>query len=325
MVLGVCKRVIANIHDAEDALQAVFLVLAKKAASIAQSDLVGNRLYGVAYRTALQARVRLGRRRAREIQVKDMPQPTVSSDMELHELHQALNLELNKLPDKYRVPIVLCDLEGRPRKDVAGRLKVPEGRAVEPAGERPAAFGAEAAPAWLGPVGRGAGDGSNAAGGYTDRRPAPRETGMPLTFMKESSTSASPATIRAPSGCPAGPGAPGGAHGSRIDWSRSGPTGGGCRDRTGERNPPCVGKIEETLARQAGTSKRPRWGASARSWSSGDRRDFETGVGRKAWRAPSGYARRCGAIVRKILDLAPGHSAAVAIQEDLFQRFKVQA
>jgi len=127
MVLGVCKRVIGNIHDAEDALQAVFLVLAKKAASIARSDLVGNWLYGVAYRTALQARARLGRRRAREIQVKDMPQPTVSSDMELHELHQALDLELNKLPDKYRVPIVLCDLEGRPRKDVAGRLKVPEG------------------------------------------------------------------------------------------------------------------------------------------------------------------------------------------------------
>jgi RNA polymerase sigma factor (sigma-70 family) len=127
MVLGVCRRVIGNIHDAEDALQAVFLVLAKKAASIAQCDLVGNWLYGVAYRTALQARARLGRRRAREIQVKDMPQPTVSSDMELHELHQALDLELNKLPDKYRVPIVLCDLEGRPRKDVAGRLKVPEG------------------------------------------------------------------------------------------------------------------------------------------------------------------------------------------------------
>jgi RNA polymerase sigma factor (sigma-70 family) len=127
MVLGVCQRVIGNLHDAEDAFQAVFLVLAKKAASIARCDLIGNWLYGVAYRTALQARGRLGRRRAREIQVKDMPQPTVSQDFELHELHQALDLELNKLPDKYRVPIVLCDLEGRPRRDVARMLKIPEG------------------------------------------------------------------------------------------------------------------------------------------------------------------------------------------------------
>jgi RNA polymerase sigma factor (sigma-70 family) len=127
MVLGVCRRVIGNVHDAEDAFQAVFLVLAKKAPSITRCELVGNWLYGVAYRTALQARGRLGRRRAREMQVKDMPQPTVSPDYELHELHQLLDQELNKLPDKYRVPIILCDLEGRPRKDVACQLKVPEG------------------------------------------------------------------------------------------------------------------------------------------------------------------------------------------------------
>src|SRR5262249_57067195 len=123
MVLGVCQRVIGNVHDAEDAFQAVFLVLAKKAASIARCDLVGNWLYGVAYRTALHARGRLGRRRSREIQVKDMPQPAVSPDYELHELHQVLDRELDKLTDKYRVPIVLCDLEGRPRKEVARLLK----------------------------------------------------------------------------------------------------------------------------------------------------------------------------------------------------------
>jgi RNA polymerase sigma factor (sigma-70 family) len=127
MVLGVCQRLIGNVQDAEDAFQAVFLVLAKKAASIARCDLVGNWLYGVACRTALQARGRLGRRRAREMQVKDMPQPTVSPDFDLHELHQVLDLELNKLSDRYRVPIVLCDLEGRSRKDVASQLKIPEG------------------------------------------------------------------------------------------------------------------------------------------------------------------------------------------------------
>jgi RNA polymerase sigma factor (sigma-70 family) len=127
MVLGVCRRVIGNVHDAEDAFQAVFLVLAKKAHAITQSDLIGNWLYGVAYRTALQARGRLGRRRAREMQVKDMPQPTIFPDYDLRDLHEALDQELSKLPDKYRVPIILCDLEGRPRKKVASQLKLPEG------------------------------------------------------------------------------------------------------------------------------------------------------------------------------------------------------
>ncbi len=129
MVLGVCQRVLGNLHDAEDAFQAVFLVLANKAGSIARSDLLGNWLYGVAYRTALQARVRRGRRRARELQVKDMPHPTVSPDapLDLHELHRVLDRELSKLADKYRVPIVLCDLEGRSRKQAAGQLQIPEG------------------------------------------------------------------------------------------------------------------------------------------------------------------------------------------------------
>jgi RNA polymerase sigma factor (sigma-70 family) len=127
MVLGVCKRILRNMYDAEDAFQAVFLVLAKKAGSIVPREHVGNWLYGVAYRTALQARAKLGRRRAHELQVNDMPHPTVAPDLDLFELHQALDLELNKLPDKYRVPIVLCDLEARSRKDVARQLRIAEG------------------------------------------------------------------------------------------------------------------------------------------------------------------------------------------------------
>jgi RNA polymerase sigma factor (sigma-70 family) len=127
MVLGVCKRVIGNLHDAQDAFQAVFLVLAKKAAAIVPRELVGNWLYGVAYRTALHARAKLCRRRARELQVKDMPHPTALPNFDLLDLHQALDQELTKLPEKYRVPIVLCDLEGRSRKDVAGQLQIPEG------------------------------------------------------------------------------------------------------------------------------------------------------------------------------------------------------
>jgi RNA polymerase sigma factor (sigma-70 family) len=127
MVLGVCARIIGNVHDAEDAFQAVFLVLARRAGSIVPRDMVGNWLYGVAYRTALQARGQLARRQTRERQVTEMPHPTVAAEVDFDALHQALDTELDRLPEKYRVPVVLCDLEGRSRKDVAGQLKIPEG------------------------------------------------------------------------------------------------------------------------------------------------------------------------------------------------------
>src|SRR6478609_3469864 len=73
MVLGVCRRLLRNEQDVEDAFQAAFLVLVRKAASIAQRELLGNWLYGVAYRTALDARSAAARRRAREKQVSEMP------------------------------------------------------------------------------------------------------------------------------------------------------------------------------------------------------------------------------------------------------------
>src|SRR3954447_1120101 len=75
MVLGVCRRVLGHAHDAEDAFQATFLVLARKARSLADPEAVGPWLYGVAYRTALEARAMSRRRRAREKQVRDVPDP----------------------------------------------------------------------------------------------------------------------------------------------------------------------------------------------------------------------------------------------------------
>src|SRR5262249_9147607 len=127
MVLGVCRRVLGCTHDAEDAFQATFLVLARKAASIAPRELVGNWLHGVARRTALCARAAQRRRRAREKQMKAMPHPTVEPDAAWQELQALLDQELGQLPVLYRAPVVLCDLEGRSRKEVARHLGVPEG------------------------------------------------------------------------------------------------------------------------------------------------------------------------------------------------------
>ncbi len=126
MVLSVCRRVLGNTHDAEDAFQATFLVLVHKAASLGMRELVGNWLYGVAYRTALEARTVAARRRVRERQVSEMPEPAMPEAAFGGDLRLLLDRELSQLPDKYRVSIVLCDLEGRPRKDVARQLGVPE-------------------------------------------------------------------------------------------------------------------------------------------------------------------------------------------------------
>ncbi len=128
LVLGVCRRVLHHRHGAEDAFQATVLVLLHKAGSIAHPELVGNWLYGVAYFTAKKAKLSAARRRARERQVSEMlrAQP-VAEEEELRELRPLLDEELTRLPEKYRVPIVLCELHGKSRKEVARHLGCPEG------------------------------------------------------------------------------------------------------------------------------------------------------------------------------------------------------
>src|SRR5882672_3376707 len=102
MVWGVCRRVLGNHQDAEDAFQVCFLVLIRKAASIASKTLLANWLYGVAYQTARKARATAARRGARERQVKDMPAPAAKGDEQLHDLAPLLDQELSRLPEKYR-------------------------------------------------------------------------------------------------------------------------------------------------------------------------------------------------------------------------------
>jgi RNA polymerase sigma factor (sigma-70 family) len=126
LVWGVCRRLL-NLHDAEDAFQATFLVLCRKAASIRRREMVASWLYGVAYQTALQARRTAARRRAREKQVREMPEPAVVERVLGSDLQPLLDQELSRLRDNYRAVLILSDLEGKTRKEVARQLGLAEG------------------------------------------------------------------------------------------------------------------------------------------------------------------------------------------------------
>jgi len=128
MVMGVCRRVLGSHQDAEDAFQATFLVLVRKAGSIAKRDLLSNWLYGVAYNVALKGRTAAARRRLREKQLSGVTdREAVPREQIWHDLLPLLDCELSRLPAKYRVPIVLCDLEGKAHKQAAKQLGWPVG------------------------------------------------------------------------------------------------------------------------------------------------------------------------------------------------------
>lgn len=128
LVLGVCRRVTGNVQDAEDAFQASFLVLAQKAGALSNAALLGNWLYGVAFRVALRAKRAATRRRAREVTVPTMPDPPApEARAPVPELGPVLDEELAALAAHYRDAIVLCDLRGLSREDAAEALGVPEG------------------------------------------------------------------------------------------------------------------------------------------------------------------------------------------------------
>jgi RNA polymerase sigma factor (sigma-70 family) len=122
MVLGVCGSVLGDGHEAEDAFQAAFLALARKAGSIRRPEALGSWLFGVAYHAALRARATATRRRAAERKVSAMTAPDPLLDLTLRELRAVLYEELHRLPEKIRAPLVLCYLEGLTRDAAACRL-----------------------------------------------------------------------------------------------------------------------------------------------------------------------------------------------------------
>lgn len=126
MVLGVCRRRLADPHDVEDAFQATFLVLVRKAATIRDGARLGNWLYGVACRVSARARVRRLRRREVTGEVEAV-ETRHAGDGERRELARVLDEELGRLPEKYRAPLVLCYLQGQTYEETARRLQWPVG------------------------------------------------------------------------------------------------------------------------------------------------------------------------------------------------------
>src|SRR5262245_14045540 len=124
MVLAVCRRVVRNAADADDVFQATFLVLARKAGAIRPPGAVGPWLHGVAFRTAREAVRRAARRREKERRVpprEPIPEPPAA------DVRPILDAELARLPEKFAQVLVLCDMEGQSRGEVAALLRVPEG------------------------------------------------------------------------------------------------------------------------------------------------------------------------------------------------------
>jgi RNA polymerase sigma factor (sigma-70 family) len=125
MVLGVCIRVLGDTPDAEDAFQAAFLVLARRAPSLSKPELLGNWLYGVAFRTASKAQSEAIRRQTRGGHEPAMDLEDPADEAARRELRRLLDHELSRLPDRYRVPLVLHYLEGHTQEEVARRLACP--------------------------------------------------------------------------------------------------------------------------------------------------------------------------------------------------------
>jgi RNA polymerase sigma factor (sigma-70 family) len=127
MVFGVCRRVLHHAQDTEDAFQATFLVFVRKAASIGRRELLGNWLYGVAARVAARARLLAAKRHTREATDMERIANAARETSSPPELPAAIAEEVQRLPAKYRGPVVLCYMEGRTNEEAAAELRWPVG------------------------------------------------------------------------------------------------------------------------------------------------------------------------------------------------------
>lgn len=127
MVLGVCRRVIGSLHDAEEAFQATFLLLAQKGHRVVPGGSVGPWLHGVAYRVALKTRTMLRRRQFHERQAARLRHESSTDILPSHDLRSILDQELQQLPLLYRSLVILCDMQGGTFRSVARQLNLPVG------------------------------------------------------------------------------------------------------------------------------------------------------------------------------------------------------
>ena len=127
LVLGICRRVLHHEHDAEDAFQAVFCVLARKAGTLRAGTAVGAWLYTVTYRIARKAKAVRVRRQMRETDLPDIPTPDDPPEYLWRELRPVLDEEVSRLPERFRRPFVLCYLEGKTNEQAAAQLNCPLG------------------------------------------------------------------------------------------------------------------------------------------------------------------------------------------------------
>jgi RNA polymerase sigma factor (sigma-70 family) len=127
LVLGVCRRLLHGRADAEDAFQATFIVLFRRARSLDRRGSLAAWLYTVAYHVALRARADAARRRLRERRVVDMPRTECPAEAVWRDLQPVLDDELNRLPEKYRTPVLLCYVEGKTYEEAGRLLRLPVG------------------------------------------------------------------------------------------------------------------------------------------------------------------------------------------------------
>jgi RNA polymerase sigma factor (sigma-70 family) len=127
MVLAACRRVLGHEQDAEDAFQATFLVLARRAGCVGEPASLACWLYGVARRTALEARARALRRRQKERQLTPAPPAEETPDADWADLRAVLDREVALLPDRYREAFLLCHVQGKTNEEAARLLGCPKG------------------------------------------------------------------------------------------------------------------------------------------------------------------------------------------------------